>query len=185
MPVTIGSLPYDCLAFYGGCVAKRNNLLQEGEGGLPYLMSQNRTKVYTMYILCVVYTMCAPQVYFNTVDGATTDGYQSTAVGLFGIIVVSGMVTVLSFPVMLDLFKTRFNFTGKWCKILAGSAYVRAREAKREKRSERSEASEAKRAKQSEARDAKRAKRCERNELSEAKRAKREYEVRGLGGGLL
>jgi len=31
---------------------------------------------------------------------------------------------MLPFPVLLDLFKNHFNFTGKWCKILAGSAYT-------------------------------------------------------------
>ena len=42
MPISIGSLPFDCLAFYGGCVAKRNNLLRDGEGGLPHFMSKHR-----------------------------------------------------------------------------------------------------------------------------------------------
>jgi len=41
MPITIGSLPFDIMWFYGGCVAKRNKWLEAGtEGGLVEIMNR-------------------------------------------------------------------------------------------------------------------------------------------------
>jgi hypothetical protein len=65
----------------------------------------------------------APLAMFYSYGDSTKD-LQLTAPGIFGLFAFVGLITLLSFPVLLDFFKNYFNFTGKWCKILAGSAYT-------------------------------------------------------------
>ena len=43
MPLTFGSLPFDVMYFYGGCIAKRNRWLESGvEGGVIEIMDKQR-----------------------------------------------------------------------------------------------------------------------------------------------
>ncbi|GMH81318.1 hypothetical protein TL16_g08892 [Triparma laevis f. inornata] len=56
MPLTLGSLPFDVMYFYGGCIAKRNKWLETGtEGGIVEIMDKHRKWIYAVIAIHAVY----------------------------------------------------------------------------------------------------------------------------------
>ncbi|GMH85249.1 hypothetical protein TL16_g10170 [Triparma laevis f. inornata] len=112
MPISWASLPFDVLCFFGGCIAKRNKWLEsDTPGGLVEIMSNSWTRIWTYGIFIFA---CVGLLVFYLLQGFN-DGV--TALSAY---IVIGLV----FFVQLDFFRRHFNWTGRWSKILAQSAYT-------------------------------------------------------------
>jgi len=123
MPLTLGSLPFDVMYFYGGCIAKRNRWLESGvEGGIIEIMDKHRTKMYSTITLFST-AMFGYSLYYQQSTPAKDykDDAPPLTVGLF---VVSWLFISLMLFCQLDFFRNHFNSTGKWSKILSGAAYT-------------------------------------------------------------
>mmetsp|Transcript_24382 Transcript_24382/g.45784 ORF Transcript_24382/g.45784 Transcript_24382/m.45784 type:complete len:478 (+) Transcript_24382:910-2343(+) len=112
MPISWGSLPFDVLCFFGGCVAKRNKWLEsDTPGGLVEIMSNTWTRVWTFGIFILA---CVGCLVFYLLEG------YNDLMSLLAAYIMIG----LAFFVQLDFFRRHFNWTGRWSKILAESAYT-------------------------------------------------------------
>ncbi len=125
MPITLGSLPYDVMMFYGGCIAKRNKwLMPENPSSLYARMETIRVPVYMAFIaVCCAYIGISVGYGLAGVYGE--DVYVKTElVGLSLMFFAPYLVFTLAFPVLLDFFYRNYNFTGTWTKVLSGASYT-------------------------------------------------------------
>lgn len=115
MPIAQGSLPFDILCFYGGCVARNNRWLENGTpGGLIEIMERRgiRPAIYGLFLV-----MAIGMLFFALADPEPLVGL----VGMFGACTIE---IALIFFIQLDFFRNYFNFTGKISSMLASSAYT-------------------------------------------------------------
>jgi len=124
MPLTFGSLPFDVMHFYGGCIAKRNRWLESGvEGGIIEIMDKHRKKMYSTIAFFSV-AMFGYSIYYQQSTPADDYDEASNTPSLIGLFVISWLFISLMLFCQLDFFRNHFNSTGKWSKILSGAAYT-------------------------------------------------------------
>jgi len=115
MPIAQGSLPFDVLFFFGGCIARNNKWLENGTpGGLIEIMNSPLVRPTTYGIFIV---MCIGMLV------AALSDLSDAALGA-GSFVVTTIGIGLIFYIELDIFRNYFNFTGPISKMLSGSAYA-------------------------------------------------------------
>ena len=126
MPISVGSLPFDVLYFYAGCVARRNGWLDPGaEGGLGELMASHRRWIQALLagvcLWSLAYTLYLSYVVPNFSIAAA---FTETTWAISVLFICSTAITALMLMAQLDLFQRRFSFKGRWSKILSSASYT-------------------------------------------------------------
>ncbi|GMH97635.1 hypothetical protein TrVE_jg9440 [Triparma verrucosa] len=125
MPLTLGSLPFDIMYFYGGCIAKRNKWLETGtEGGVVEIMDKHRRWIYAVIVVHSVYNISYCMYYQQTHVGEDYDMEKNNFYLGTCIFVGTWLFIALMLFAQLDIFRNHFNWTGKWSKILSGASYT-------------------------------------------------------------
>ncbi|GMI07477.1 hypothetical protein TrRE_jg7237 [Triparma retinervis] len=115
MPIAQGSLPFDILFFYGGCIANNNKWLDRGTpGGLVEIMEDRRTKIWTYGTFILAAGGALPFL---------LSGPSQEAVVIAQFLLCT-LGIALIFYVELDFFRLYFNFTGPISKLLSKAAYA-------------------------------------------------------------
>ena len=117
MPIAQGSLPFDILFFYGGCIAYNNKWLDRGTpGGFVEIMENKWTKISTYGTLITLAVGALPFML-----SSASSNHTVSFLAQFGLCTVGiGLI----FYVELDFFRLYFNFTGPVSKLLAKAAYT-------------------------------------------------------------
>ena len=126
MPISVGSLPFDVLYFYAGCVARRNGWLDLGtRGSLGELMANHRRWIQALLAGACLWTVAFPLYLSFTVPGfSVADAFTLPAWDLSVLFVCSPAICALMLVAQLDLFSRRFSSTGRWSKLLSSASYT-------------------------------------------------------------
>ena len=125
MPVTLGSLPFDVVFFYGGCIAERNKWLGANtEDGVVALMDKHRRWIYAILAAHSAYNI-SYAVWYQQAHGGAELNPVSNYVFLGTCLFLGSWLFISLMPfALLDLFRNHFHRTGKWSQRLAGASYT-------------------------------------------------------------